>query len=104
MTDIGALYRKYAPDVFRFALYLSGNRHEAEDIASETFVRVWSSPERVEAATAKGYLFPIARKLFLQELRKRPHIELDERLSYPRASPYAQAEQEAERDAVFSRL
>src|SRR5882762_10085569 len=104
MTDIGALYRKYSPDVFRFALYLSGNRHEAEDITSETFVRVWASPERVEAATVKGYLFTIARNLFLQELRKKPHIELDERLRDPQASPYAQAEQKAELDAVFAGL
>jgi len=104
MTDIGALYRKYSPDVFRFALYLSGNRYEAEDITSETFVRVWTSPERVEAATVKGYLFTIARNLFLQELRKKPHIELDERLRDPQASPYAQAEQKAELDAVFAGL
>jgi DNA-directed RNA polymerase specialized sigma24 family protein len=29
MTDFSALYKKYAPDVFRFALYLSGNRSQA---------------------------------------------------------------------------
>ena len=34
MTDFSALYQKYAPDVFRFAMYLSGNRGEAEDIAN----------------------------------------------------------------------
>ena len=34
MTDFNALYRKYAPDVFRFALYLSGSRADAEDITS----------------------------------------------------------------------
>jgi len=105
MTDAGALYRKYALDVFRFALYLSGNRHEAEDLTSETFVRVWTSPGRVEAATVKGYLFTIARNLFLQDLRKKPRqIELDEQLRDPRASPHAQAEQKAELDAVLAGL
>jgi len=39
MTDFSEIYRRYAPDVFRFALYLSGNRGDAEDITSETFVR-----------------------------------------------------------------
>jgi len=39
--DFGGLYEKYAADVFRFALYLSGNRADAEEIASETFVRAW---------------------------------------------------------------
>jgi DNA-directed RNA polymerase specialized sigma24 family protein len=40
MTGFGALYTKYAQDVYHFALYLSGERGEAEDITSETFVRV----------------------------------------------------------------
>jgi DNA-directed RNA polymerase specialized sigma24 family protein len=30
-----------------FALYLSGDPALADDITSETFVRVWSSPEPV---------------------------------------------------------
>jgi len=87
MTDFSALYKKYAPDVFRFALYLSGSRADAEDITSETFVRVWTSPAPVEAATVKSYLFTIARNLFLQELRKRrPQTELDEGLLDPGAA------------------
>ena len=65
MTDFSALYKKYAPDVFGFALYLSGERGEAEDITSETFVRVWTSPEPIEMATVRGYLFTIARALGL---------------------------------------
>jgi RNA polymerase sigma-70 factor (ECF subfamily) len=104
MTDLSALYRKYAPDVFRFALYLSGERSEAEDITAETFVRVWTSPERVEMATVKGYLFTIARNLFLQELRKRSRqVALPEReLSDAQASPQQQAEQRSELQAVLA--
>ena len=105
MTDFSALYRKYAPDVFRFALYLSGSRADAEDITSETFVRLWTSPAPVEAATVKSYLFTIARNLFLQELRKRrPQAELDEGLRDPRAGPHARAEQKAEMHAVLAGL
>lgn len=104
MTDFNALYRKYATDVFRFALYLSGSRADA-DITSETFVRVWTSLVPVEPTTVKSYLFTIARNLFLQELRKRrPQTELDERLLDPRAGPQAQAEQKAELHAVLAGL
>ena len=71
MTDFSSLYRKYAPDVYRFALYLSNERGQAEDITSETFVRAWTSPEPIEMATVKGYRFTIARNLFLQGLRKK---------------------------------
>lgn len=105
MTEFSALYQKYAPDVFRFALYLSGNRAEAEDITSETFVRVWTSPEPIRAETVKGYLFTIARNLYLQGLRKsKRHAELDEQMADHQASPLAQAEQKAEFLAVLAGL
>jgi RNA polymerase sigma-70 factor (ECF subfamily) len=105
MTDWSALYRKYAPDVFRFALYLSGERSEAEDITAETFVRAWTSPERIEMVTVKGYLFTIARNLFLQGLRKRSRqVELDRELRDGEAGPHVQAEQKAELHAVLARM
>ena len=64
------LYETYSRDVYRFALFLSGNPTLAEDITSETFVRVWSSPEPIRLATVKGYLLTIARNLWLMELRR----------------------------------
>jgi RNA polymerase sigma-70 factor, ECF subfamily len=105
MTDFSSLYKKYAPDVYRFALYLSGERGEAEDITSETFVRAWTSPEPIEMATVKGYLFTIARNLFLQGLRKKTRqVALDEELRDPRAGPYVQAEQKEKLHSVMTEL
>ena len=65
------LYRSHGPDVYRFALYLSGDPALAEDIVSETFLRVWDSAAIVRMNTVRGYLFTIARNLFLHELRRR---------------------------------
>lgn len=105
MTGFDALYQKHATDVYRFALYLSGERGEAEDITSETFVRVWASSEPIRVATVKGYLFTIARNLFLQGLRKKSRqVALDDDLRDPQASPYAQAEQKAALRAVLEEL
>jgi RNA polymerase sigma-70 factor (ECF subfamily) len=105
MTDFSSLYRKYAPDVYRFALYLSNERGEAEDITSETFVRAWTSPEPIEMATVKGYLFTIARNLFLQGLRKKSrHVPLNDDLRDRLASPYARAEQNEKLDSVLAEL
>jgi RNA polymerase sigma-70 factor (ECF subfamily) len=105
MTDFSALYRKYAPEVFRFALYLSGERAEAEDITSETFARAWAAPDTIRAATVKGYLFTIARNLFLQGLRKRSRrVALSAELPDPQPSQLAQTEQRAELRAVLARL
>jgi len=93
MNDIGALYRQHAPDVYRYALYLSGQHAEAEDITSETFARVWTSPTPIVMATVKGYLFTIARHLYLRGLRRSArHDALDEELRDPRAGPEQDAE------------
>jgi RNA polymerase sigma-70 factor, ECF subfamily len=66
VTDFDALYRQYAGNVYRFALSLSGNRAVAEDITSETFVRVWTARDRLDLTTVIGYLLTIARRLYLQ--------------------------------------
>lgn len=105
MTDFTAFYKRYAPEVFRFALYLSGDRSEAEDITSETFVRVWASSTRLEMRTVKSYLFTIARNLFLQGLRKRARqTTLTPELTDSQPSVQAQIEGRAELGAVLARL
>lgn len=70
MSDFQALYQKYAQDLFRFALYLTGNRAEAEDIVSETFVRAWTAPGQIQQPTVKAYLLVIARNYYRQGLRR----------------------------------
>ena len=78
------LYRSYAVDVFRFSLYLSGNRAVAQDVTSETFVRAWTAKEPVRTATAKAYLFAIARNVYLSSRRRRvPEIEVPDMLASP---------------------
>ncbi|MGE3276381.1 MAG: RNA polymerase sigma factor [Vicinamibacterales bacterium] len=69
MQDFDSLYREYAPRVYRFALGLSANPAVAEDITAETFVRVWTTRERLRHETARAFLFAIARNLFLQGVR-----------------------------------
>jgi RNA polymerase sigma-70 factor (ECF subfamily) len=105
MTDIDALYRKYASDVFRFALYLAGDWSDAEDITSETFVRVWTSSTPIELATVRGYLFTIARNLFLHSQRRDARrAALPETLPSAAASPLERAEHRSELAAVLARL
>ena len=105
MAELSALYRQYSPDVFRFAMHLTRDRHEAEDITSETFVRAWAAPERIRAETAKGYLLTIARNLFLQRLRRtRRHVELNEEIVASGPDPQSRAEAVSEIENVFTKL
>ncbi len=76
------IYRRYARDLYRFSLYLSGNQAEAEDLVSETFVRCWASAEPIREATVKSYLFTIARRLYLRDRARRSRdTELDTSLA-----------------------
>ena len=77
-TSFAELYGAYARDVYRFALYLSGDTALAQDITSETFLRVWLAEQPVRLGSVKARLFAIARNLYRHELRHlRRKVPLD---------------------------
>jgi RNA polymerase sigma-70 factor, ECF subfamily len=87
------IYERYAQDVYRFALYLSGDVALAEDITSETFVRLWTSDEKmIRMLTVKAYLFAIARHLYIDSRRSvARHVEIDPQLPQPGDNPETHA-------------
>jgi len=105
VIEFETLYQRHAATVFRFALSLSGNRALAEDITSETFVRVWTARARVDVSTVTGYLLTIARHLHMQgvsrERRSGPFAHEPEDLA---PGPHALAAGKAELDAVLADL
>src|SRR5215470_10955217 len=105
MTGFHELYEKYSRDVYRFALYLSGDPAVADDVTSETFIRVWSSPEPVRLATVKAYLLTIARNLCLMERRRRSRRQdLDEATPDSGQSALRRLEVKDELDRVLRAL
>lgn len=76
MTDIEKIYAQYAKEVYRFAYWLSGDITEAEDIVSETFIRLWGSVDRLHVETLKAYLLTIAKNVFLNRRRSPQMLEL----------------------------
>ena len=73
--DSGAfedLYRKYHRRLYFFALKLSNNQHEAEELVQSVFVSVWETRQTVDTAKSfSAYLFIIARNRFYDMLRRR---------------------------------
>ena len=105
MTDIESLYQRYAPDVRRFALFLSGDPVMADEITSDTFVSAWLARERIRQPTVKSYLFAIARNLYRDvQRRQERHTEIDEHITDKRISAQTQMEQTAEVRAVLAAL
>ncbi|MBV9882815.1 MAG: RNA polymerase sigma factor [Sphingomonadaceae bacterium] len=65
------LYRTHFAEVRRFALYLTGNQAEADDIAAETFVRAWAADAPLKARSLSAYLLSVARNLHRRGHRRR---------------------------------
>ena len=105
LVDFHSLFERHSRDVYRFALYLSGDPSLAEEIAQETFVRAWVMPGEVCGGTVKAYLLTIARNLYRAE-RKRAarQVALDGTLPDPKPGPEAVAWGRLELDAVLEAL
>jgi RNA polymerase sigma-70 factor (ECF subfamily) len=68
--------------LYRAALALCGNRHDAEDLVQETYARVLARPRFLRHDDDLGYLLRVLRNTFLNRLRtqkRRPDpLELDD--------------------------
>ena len=103
--DFSTLYRAYAKDVHRFALFLSGDPALADDIVSETFIRVWNARARVDLTTVKAYLFAVARNFFLHHRRQAKRTaSLDDQITDSRPGPHERANARDELRLVLAAL
>ncbi len=71
------IVREHSARVYRLAYRLTGNRHDAEDLTQETFVRVFRSLDSYVPGTFEGWLHRITTNLFLDQVRRRKRIRMD---------------------------
>ena len=105
MFNFNELYDLYANEVYKFSYWLSGDRFEAEDITSETFVCVWTRFNSIRTETLKAYLFTIARNIYLKKLRKgKKQVALNDALPDGNPEPEKLVESRLELQRVQSAL
>jgi RNA polymerase sigma-70 factor (ECF subfamily) len=102
------LLRRYENAILTFCYSFTRNRESAEDLAQETFLRVYRNAARYQpVAKFSTWLYKIAANLCINEVKKdrlRPHLTLDEpagpdpqgtrvveRLASPEEAPPGQA-------------
>ena len=61
------IVEQHSARVFRLAYRLTGNRHDAEDLTQEVFVRVFRSLDTYTPGTFEGWLHRITTNLFLDQ-------------------------------------
>ncbi|MDM7830817.1 RNA polymerase sigma factor SigE [Cellulomonas edaphi] len=96
------IVRDHSARVYRLAYRLTGNRHDAEDLTQETFVRVFRSLHTFQPGTFEGWMHRITTNLFLDQARRRQRIRMDamgeEADRYPTADQLAAPERAFEHD------
>jgi len=99
------LYTTYFSDVYRFATWLTHDTTQAEDVASETFIRAWAKRDRLRTETLKGYLFAIARNVFIKHRhRSNKDEQLPEELADGSPDPHRAAAARMDLDRVTRAL
>lgn len=62
-TRFEALVKALSSDLYRYAAWLCRDRHRAEDLVQETFLRAWRSLDSLrDERAAKGWLITILRR------------------------------------------
>lgn len=75
------LHRRYQQKVIAFFWGLSHDAQQANDLCQETFLRIWMVRKRYRAvASFPGYLFGIARMIWLERYRR---MQRESRLGRP---------------------
>ena len=68
---------EHSARVYRLAYRLTGNKHDAEDLTQEVFVRVFRSLSSYTPGTFEGWLHRITTNLFLDQVRRKQRIRFD---------------------------
>ncbi|WP_193509816.1 sigma-70 family RNA polymerase sigma factor [Cryobacterium sp. BB736] len=66
-----ALHDEHAAALWRYVLWLCGDRQLAEDIVQETLLRAWRRPKVLDQSesSARAWLFTVARNLVIDNYR-----------------------------------
>jgi len=81
----GYLFKLYHKELCNYMTAITGNPKLAEDIAQQTFIKIWDKREKLFVAKnkLKGYLFKVAYNLFIDTQRKKEkEFELLEKLKH----------------------
>lgn len=77
MPSWAELVAAHADSVYGLAYRLTGNKHDAEDLTQETFMRVFRSLKSYRPGTFEGWLHRITTNLFLDMVRHRQVIRME---------------------------
>ncbi len=103
-ADFAATYDRELPRIYNFFRFRVGDNALAEDLTAETFEKAWRNRQhyRKNQAAFSTWLFTIARRVFIDHLRKQQQVVSLEALSDLPANENTEAG--IQQRAAFARL
>ncbi len=91
---LAQIHDLYYPEIYRYAYIRTNDEQEAEDIASEVFLRLLSAlhSHKNPPHSLKGWLYGVASHLVADHFRRRPTLPIEESLP-GNGSPAAEVEE-----------
>ena len=78
MAAFEDIYSELKTPVMTVALRITGDRHTAEDILQEVFIKLYQTPPAPHIKKPRAYIFRMARNLAIEVLRKQQPASLDD--------------------------
>lgn len=65
------LHDEHSAALWRYVVWLTGDRHFAEDVVQETLVRAWKRPQVLDQSesSARAWMFTVARNIVIDQKR-----------------------------------
>jgi RNA polymerase sigma-70 factor (ECF subfamily) len=64
-------FKEYYKSIRYFIYYKCSDEDLAEDIAQDTFAKLWENREKIDRKTLKAYLYTIANNLMINQMKRR---------------------------------
>jgi RNA polymerase sigma factor (sigma-70 family) len=81
ITEYNESVKRYADDVYRFVLKNISRKDDANDIVQSTFETVWMKREEIEFEKVKSFLFTVAYRRLIDQLRMSKRIQYHETIA-----------------------
>ena len=78
MTAFEEIYSELKTPVMTVAMRITGDRHAAEDVLQEVFVKLYQSPPDSRIKKPRAYIFRMARNLAIDGVREQQPLSLDD--------------------------
>ena len=78
--DVVRLFDAYSDDLYRFAVYYSGSKHDAEDIVQDVFLKLLGNPVEIKPNKEKTYLLTMTAnkcKDYLKSASRQTGVDLE---------------------------